>query len=88
MKWLHTGPKIKGNRLFDDHCVFGNNMELTKYQVGYLEDIVGDCAGEPIKLYIYRMSKSSVIRNKAKMVTLFDQENSYCIVFALLRLAF
>ena len=83
MKLLHTGPKIKGNRLLDEHCVFGNNMELTKEQLGYLEEIVGECAGEPFKLYVYRMTKSSVIPNKAKMVKLYFQ-NSYCIVFALL----
>ena len=82
MKLLHIGPKIKGNRLLDEHCVFGNNMELTKEQLGYLEEIVGDCAGEPFKLYVYRMTKSSVIPVKAKDgKTILSKFLLHCLCF-------
>ena len=52
---------------FDNHCVFGNDVELTGDQVAYLRAQV---AGHKpsIPYYVCKMTKSNVITGKAKMV--------------------
>jgi hypothetical protein len=64
-----VGPKIHGNEPFDRHCFYGNNMSLTEHQVQFLEDYTEDYdVHDPFKIYLYRMTKSTVIHKKCKMV--------------------
>jgi hypothetical protein len=64
-----VGPKITGNRPFDSHCFFGNNMWLTEDQVQYMNDFTEDYdPNDPFKVYVYKMSSSTVIPRKCKMV--------------------
>ena len=68
---LHTGPKVTGKHMFDEHCIFGNNLELSERAANYLDRIVKDSPAETIKYYVYRMTKSTVIPKKAKMVRFY-----------------
>ena len=54
---------------FDEHCVFGNDVEMTSQQVASLRaQVVGQ--QPPIPYYVCKMTKSNVIRGKAKMVNI------------------
>jgi hypothetical protein len=64
-----VGPKISANRPFDRHCFYGNNMWLTESQVHLFEDYTEDYdPNDPFKIYVYKMSSSTVIPGKSKMV--------------------
>jgi hypothetical protein len=64
-----VGPKIPGNEPFDSHCFYGNNMWLTEHQVHFLEGYTEDYdPNDPFKIYVYKMSSSTVIPEKSMMV--------------------
>jgi hypothetical protein len=64
-----VGPKITGSRPFDNHCFFGNDMWLTKDHVQYMNAFTEDYdPNDPFKVYVYRMTSSTVIPRKCKMV--------------------
>ena len=55
---------------FDEHCVFGNDVEMTYQQVASLRAQVVGHQPPPIPYYVCKMTKSNVIRGKAKMVNI------------------
>jgi hypothetical protein len=65
----YVGPKSKRSISFDRNCIYGNDMCLTAKQVEYL---VQFCNGlnehDHFKVYLFRMTNSSVIKKKCKMV--------------------
>ena len=68
MTLLHVGPGMAGRQPFDNHCIFGNIVWLTKADVLLLNQLVQDAPGVPLKYYICRMPKSSVDKKRGKMV--------------------
>lgn len=72
------GPCIRGNASFDEHCVFANDMELTRNQVRTLEDVVNkDSPGRHKGYYVYKMTNSSPSQNKCKMEFGVEFTNAY-----------
>jgi hypothetical protein len=64
-----VGPRIHGNEPFDIHCFYGNNISLTEQQVQFLVAYTEDYdLHDPFKIYLYRMTRSTVIAKKSKMV--------------------
>jgi hypothetical protein len=59
---------VSGRQNFDEHCMFGNDMYLTKGQVTFLNDHCHQFPKEDFEYYVYRMTKSSVVKNKCKLV--------------------
>ena len=58
---------MMGVEEFDEHCVFGNYLELTSDQAASLKVLVKRHKPS-ISNYVCKMNKSNVIRGKAKMV--------------------
>ena len=58
---LPAGPKIRGEWAFDNHCVYGNDMLLTDGMMNFLNYWCVE-GGEDDKYYLYRMTKSAVMR--------------------------
>jgi hypothetical protein len=65
---LQLGPLVSGSHDFDEHCMFGNDMYLTKGQVNFLNEHCNHFPTEEFQYYVYRMTKSAVINNKCKLV--------------------
>jgi hypothetical protein len=64
-----VGPQLTGSRPFDDWCFFGNNIWLTAHQVEYLNAFTdGYDPDDPFKVYVYKLTSSTVIPRKCKMV--------------------
>jgi hypothetical protein len=57
-----------GNKSFDRECIFGNLVKMNFNQVVKLRYSVEHYPKQPIKRYVYTMTKSSVIPGKSKMV--------------------
>ena len=63
-----------GTEEFDKYCFFANDVNLNEFHVAHLNGQVADL--KPlIPLYVCRMTKSTVIHGKAKMV---NNTLSYC----------
>lgn len=75
LHFLHVGPRVRGRARFDKHCVWGNNMLLNEDQCLYLNDLVYEFPGVPIKYYVYMMTNSAIIQRNFKMVCYF---NNWC----------
>ena len=58
---------MMGVEEFNEHFMFGNNLELTSDQVASLKAIVKGHKPS-IPYYVCKMNKSNVIRGKAKTV--------------------
>jgi hypothetical protein len=65
---LHPGPNVGGLRSFDKVSIFANHVKMTTNQVNILRQQAEDYPRPPIKHYVFRMTESSVIRGKCKMV--------------------
>ena len=68
-KIFFLGPLIGGHEDFDQHSLFGNDVEMTGDQVAYLRDQVA-IHKPSIPYYVCKMTKSNVITGKAKMVSI------------------
>ncbi|XP_051221627.1 uncharacterized protein [Lolium perenne] len=64
---VFRGPLVSGSHDFDEHCMFGNDMYLTKGQVDFLNEHCNHFPTEEFEYYVYRMTKSAVIKNKCKL---------------------
>lgn len=62
-----SGPDCKGNEEFDKQCIYGNEMFLDEEQVQFLHNWCDDVAPK-IKYFVYKMTPSSVVSKKCKMV--------------------
>ena len=51
-------------------CMFGNDMELNKQQVKFLDAYCGTFDDVAIKFYVHRLTSSCVVDYKCKMVRL------------------
>jgi hypothetical protein len=62
-------PNIRGRRkrLFDHVSIFANYMRLNPNQVQVLNNHANDYPVPPIKHYVFKMTKSSVVLGKSKM---------------------
>ena len=63
---FHVGPCYTGVESFDEHCIFGNEVEIDVNQVLQLSRIVETMPRPPIKAYVCRMEKSFI--NPGQMV--------------------
>jgi hypothetical protein len=64
-----VGPRIHGNEPFDIHCFYGNNISLIEQQVQFLVAYTEDYdLHDLFKTYLYKMTRSTVIAKKNKMV--------------------
>jgi hypothetical protein len=65
---LQLGPLVSGGNDFDEHCMFGNDMYLQQGQVNFLNEHYNNFPKEKFEYYVYRMTKSAVVKNKCKLV--------------------
>lgn len=63
-----SGPNWQGDKEFDKQCVFGNDMYLNEMHVSWLTDFCDPKFPPAIKYYVCKMTYSSVVENKCKMV--------------------
>jgi hypothetical protein len=65
----NVGPRSEKSISFDWHCIYGNEMWLTENQVQFLVGFCNDLnEDDRFKVYLYKMTNSSVIQKKCKMV--------------------
>ena len=68
-----VGPRsvfLTGDKIFDELCMFGNDMYLTKAQQEWLENWCKTAKANRFerKFYIHRMTNSNIIVGKSTMV--------------------
>ena len=52
-------------------------MKLDKSKCEHLDRFTKDFPGKPIKYYVYKMTPSTVVKNKSKMVRKFASSSLY-----------
>jgi hypothetical protein len=65
---MSVAPNIGGRLLIDDVCIFANYMKMNANQLDILKKQARDYPVPAIKHYVFKMTKSSVIKVKCKMV--------------------
>jgi hypothetical protein len=86
---FYAGPTIHGFEIFDKHCHFGNEVEMTKENLDHLKKQVLDYK-PTIPYYVCKMGKTTNNITRGKMVipktptykTLFSYTN--CITYDVL----
>jgi hypothetical protein len=57
-----------GTKFFDEHCMFGNDMDLSSEHQEFLEEFRENADENHMKFYVHKMTHSNIIKNKCKMV--------------------
>jgi hypothetical protein len=65
---MSVGPNIGGRCIIDDVCIFANYIKMNANHYHKLKKQAEEYPVPAIKHYVFKMTKSSVIKGKCKMV--------------------